>query len=56
MKSAKGSLPRGLDRPDPGIRFYLFHGADEAGSRALALRLLKGLGDAEKFIVLGNAV
>ena len=56
MKSAKGSLPRALDRPDPAVRFYLFHGADDAGSRALALRLLKGLGHAEKFIVLGSAV
>lgn len=56
MKSAKGLLPGALDRPDPAIRFYLFYGPDEAGSRALAIRLLKGLGDAEKFIVLGNAV
>lgn len=56
MKAAKGQFPAALDRPDPTIRFYLFHGPDEAGSRALALRLLKGLGNAEKFIVLGNAV
>lgn len=56
MKSAKGQFPGALDRPDPSIRFYLFHGADEAGSRALALRLLKGLGNAERFIVLANAV
>jgi len=56
VKSVKGNLPRALDSPDPAVRFYLFHGPDEAGSRANALRLLKGLGDAEKFIVLGNAV
>ncbi len=56
MKAAKGTIPSSLDRPDPAIRFYLFHGPDEAGSRALALRLLKGLGDAEKFIVLGQSV
>nr|WP_294851521.1 DNA polymerase III subunit delta [uncultured Sphingomonas sp.] len=56
MKTAKGQYPAALDRPDPAIRFYLFHGADGAGSRALAIRLLKGLGDAEKFIVLGNSV
>ena len=56
MKAAKGQFPSALDRPDPAVRFYLFHGPDEAGSRALALRLLKGLGNAEKFIVLGNAV
>lgn len=56
MKAAKGQFPAALDRPDPAIRFYLFHGADEAGSRALAMRLLKGLGNAERFIVLANAV
>lgn len=56
MKAAKGSLPRALERPDPAIRFYLFHGPDEAGSRALAMQLLKGLGDAEKYIVLGQSV
>ena len=56
MKAAKASLVGALDRPDPAVRFYLFYGPDESGSRALALRLLKGLGNAEKFIVLGNAV
>lgn len=56
MKAAKGQFPAALDRPEPSIRFYLFHGPDEAGSRALALRLLKGLGNAEKFIILGNAI
>lgn len=56
MRAGKGQFPAALDRPDPGIRFYLFHGPDEAGSRALALRLLKGLGNAEKFIVLGSSV
>ena len=56
MKAAKGAFPRALDAPDPAIRFYLFHGPDEAGSRALAIRLLKGLGDAEKFIVVGNSI
>ena len=56
MKAAKGSLGGALERPDPAIRFYLFYGPDEAGSRALAIRLLKGLGDAERFIVLPHAV
>lgn len=56
MKAVKASLAHSLERPDPGIRFYLFHGPDESGSRALAMRLLKGLGDAEKFIVLGQSV
>lgn len=56
MKAAKGSLASALDRPDPAIRFYLFHGPDEAGSRALAAQLLRGLGNADKFIVLGQTV
>ena len=55
MKAAKASLGRALDQPDPAIRFYLFHGPDEAGSRALAERLLKGLG-AEKFALSGHAI
>ncbi len=56
MKAAKADLARSLERPDPQVRFYLFHGPDEAGSRALAIQLLKGLGDAEKFIVMGQSV
>lgn len=55
MKAAKGGLAQALDRPDPVIRFYLFHGPDEAGSRGLAERLLKGLG-AEKSAVAGQAI
>jgi len=56
MKAAKASLAKALGRPDPAIRFYLFYGPDESGSRALAIQLLKGLGDAEKFIVMGQSV
>ena len=56
MKAAKASLAKALERPDPAIRFYLFYGPDESGSRALAIQLLKGLGDAEKFIVMGQSV
>ena len=56
MKAVKGSLGPALDRPADNVRFYLFYGPDEAGSRALAMRLLKGLGNAEKFIVVGSAV
>jgi DNA polymerase-3 subunit delta len=55
MRAVKASLGRALDQPDPATRFFLFHGPDEAGSRALAERLLKGLG-AEKFAMLGQAV
>lgn len=55
MKAVKASLGRALDQPDPALRFYLFHGPDEAGSRAIAERLLKGLG-AEKSAILSQAV
>lgn len=55
MKAAKAGLLNALERPDSGVRFYLFHGPDEAGSRALAERLLKGLG-AEKFAMPGQSL
>jgi DNA polymerase-3 subunit delta len=55
MKAIKASLGRALDQPDPAIRFYLFHGPDEAGSRALAERLLKGLA-AEKVSVAAQSI
>lgn len=56
MKAVKASLDAAIDRPASNIRFYLFYGPDESGSRALAMRLLRGLGNAEKFIVAGSAV
>jgi DNA polymerase III subunit delta len=56
MKATKASLGGALDRPAPGVRFYLFYGPDDAGSRALALRLLKGLGNAERFVVMGSTI
>jgi len=55
VKAVKSSLGRALDQPDAATRFYLFHGPDEAGSRALAEWLLKGLA-AEKFSMLAQAV
>ena len=55
MKAAKGSFPGALDRPNPAVRFYLFHGPDDAGSNALAHRLLKSLG-AERFLVTAGSV
>ena len=56
MKAVKAGLARSLVQPDPAIRFYLFHGPDESGSRSLAIQLLRGLGDAEKFVVMGQSV
>lgn len=55
MKVAKASIGRTVDQPDPRIRFYLFHGPDEAQSRALGHRLLEVLG-ASKFNVAGTSV
>ena len=40
MKLTKANLGRALDQPGRDIRFYLFHGPDEAQSRALAARLV----------------
>ena len=54
MKAVKASLGQALDQPHRSIRLYLFHGADEAGSRALGDRLLAGLGKAEKFTIVGS--
>ncbi len=56
MKSSRANLGEALDRPDRSVRFYLFHGADEAGSRALGERLLLGLGKAEKFALAPAAL
>lgn len=55
MKSNKGLIAGAVDRPDPAIRFYLFHGADEAGSRALAARLLTSLA-AERVMLSGSSL
>ena len=40
MKAAKGNIGQAVDDPDPRIRFYLFHGADEAEASALGDRLV----------------
>jgi DNA polymerase-3 subunit delta len=55
VKASKASIGRAVDQPSENIRFYLFHGPDEAQSRALAARLLEGLG-ATKFLVSAASV
>jgi DNA polymerase-3 subunit delta len=55
VKAAKANIARSVEQPDPRLRFYLFHGPDEAQSRGLAQRLLEGLG-ATKFVVAAAAV
>jgi DNA polymerase-3 subunit delta len=53
MKLARGAVGRALDRPDPSVRFYLFHGSDEGQSRSHAHRLLASLGGQRS--VIGGA-
>lgn len=55
MKASKQSIGRSVDQPNPEVRFYLFHGPDEAQSRALGARLLQALG-ATKFVLSSGAV
>lgn len=55
MKASKQSVGRAVDQPNPQLRFYLFHGPDDAQSRALGQRLMKALG-AAKFSVAAGAV
>ncbi|MEO7603229.1 MAG: DNA polymerase III subunit delta [Sphingomicrobium sp.] len=55
MKIAKGAIARMLDEPAGDVRFYLFHGPDQAQSRALGARLVQALG-ADRFIIISNAI
>lgn len=49
MKANANQIAKALAAPPADIRFYLLHGADEAGARALAARLALALGpDAER--------
>jgi DNA polymerase-3 subunit delta len=50
VKASKTSIGSVVDRPDNQIRFYLFHGPDDAQSRALGARLVEALG-ASRFLV-----
>ena len=53
MKTIKGSIGRSVDEPDPKVRFYLFHGADEAQSSALGDRLAAALKASKQSVALG---
>lgn len=55
MKASKSSVGRAVDQPNLQVRFYLFHGPDEAQSRALGQRLLTALG-ASKFTLAAGAI
>ena len=53
MKTIKGSIGRSVDEPDPKVRFYLFHGADEAQSSALVDRLAAALKASKQSVASG---
>jgi DNA polymerase-3 subunit delta len=53
VKASKASIGRAVDQPASAVRFYLFHGPDEAQSRALAARLLQALGAAKAIVAAG---
>jgi DNA polymerase-3 subunit delta len=55
VKATKANVGRAVDQPAGQTRFYLFHGPDEAQSRALAARLLEALG-ADKFQLGAGAI
>ena len=55
MKASKATIVRAVDQPDPKIRFYLFHGPDDAQSRGLGQRLTEALA-ASRFVISGSAV
>lgn len=55
MKAPRSGIARAVDQPDAAIRFYLFHGPDDAQSRALAERLRQAL-NATRFLVAAGAV
>ncbi|MFL6765560.1 MAG: DNA polymerase III subunit delta [Sphingomicrobium sp.] len=54
MKANKDSIGRAVDQPAATVRFFLFHGPDEAQSRALAARLLEGLGATKLLVAATN--
>lgn len=55
MKAAKQSIGRAVDQPGPDIRFYLFHGPDDAQSRALGDRLVQALA-ASRFLIAASSI
>lgn len=55
MKASKSSIVRTVEQPDPKLRFYLFHGPDDAQSRALGQRLVEAL-SASRFVISGSAI
>ena len=55
MKASKANIARAVDQPGRDIRFYLFHGPDDAQSRALGARLVEALG-ASRFLISAGSI
>lgn len=55
MKANANQIRTALDRPGPDTRFYLLHGPDDAGARALAAQLARALGNEAERIDLEPA-
>ena len=55
MKASKGNIHRAVDQPDPQVRLFLFHGPDEAQSRALGERLVQATG-ASRFLIAASSI
>lgn len=55
MKASKASVGRAVEQPDGQIRFYLFHGPDEAQSRGLGARLVEAL-KASRFLISAGSI
>lgn len=55
MKATRSNIGRLVEQPDPAVRFYLFYGADQAQSRALAARVVGAL-RASRFLIASSAV
>jgi DNA polymerase-3 subunit delta len=55
VKASKASVGRAVEQPDGQIRFYLFHGPDEAQSRGLGARLVEAL-KASRFLISAGSI
>jgi DNA polymerase-3 subunit delta len=55
VKASRASVGRAVDQPDPNIRFYLFHGPDDAQSRSHGQRLVDALA-ASRFLMTGTSI
>jgi DNA polymerase III subunit delta len=55
MKVKEAQISRALDNPDGSVRLFLLYGPDEAGSRALAMRLERAMGREAERVDLDGA-